>query len=286
MFAWYVYCINHYFTFKGRANRAEYWSFTLINMVLLFLFSYAAGASTILDILTESNNSIEVVTVEAPTALEASFMAINFVYSLFILFPQLSVTVRRLHDRDHTGWLVLFTFIPLLNLVLLILLLLPSLPQPNMYGMHAPAHAKDQVPDLFETQAELFKAYEVSKGKSGLNDTFTGPQSKESSNQDNTQNSTSSSNQDNTFPTLEDLNPPVANNQQTNKETLSLWDEMRHEPVDDDHEDNMTQQDTKAQPAKPTPQPSTPTPASATHRPMTPKESSLVNSLKNRSKKA
>ena len=36
MFRWYFYCFSKYLTFKGRASRAEYWSFTLINIVILF----------------------------------------------------------------------------------------------------------------------------------------------------------------------------------------------------------------------------------------------------------
>ncbi|WP_301209341.1 DUF805 domain-containing protein, partial [Turicimonas muris] len=36
MFRWYFYCFSRYLTFKGRASRAEYWSFTLINIVILF----------------------------------------------------------------------------------------------------------------------------------------------------------------------------------------------------------------------------------------------------------
>jgi uncharacterized membrane protein YhaH (DUF805 family) len=43
-----------------------------------------------------------------------------------MFLPSLSITVRRLHDIGKSGWWVLMGFIPLLNLVLLILLVLPS----------------------------------------------------------------------------------------------------------------------------------------------------------------
>ena len=35
---WYRYCFSKYFTFQGRASRAEYWSFTIINLLILWVF--------------------------------------------------------------------------------------------------------------------------------------------------------------------------------------------------------------------------------------------------------
>lgn len=35
---WYRYCFSKYFTFQGRASRSEYWSFTIINLLILWAF--------------------------------------------------------------------------------------------------------------------------------------------------------------------------------------------------------------------------------------------------------
>ena len=37
-FQWYRYCFSKYFTFQGRASRTEYWSFTIINLLILWAF--------------------------------------------------------------------------------------------------------------------------------------------------------------------------------------------------------------------------------------------------------
>ena len=37
-FQWYRYCFSKYFTFQGRASRTEYWSFTIINLLILWVF--------------------------------------------------------------------------------------------------------------------------------------------------------------------------------------------------------------------------------------------------------
>lgn len=36
-------------------------------------------------------------------------------YALAILLPGLGVTVRRLHDMDHSGWWIMISFVPLVG---------------------------------------------------------------------------------------------------------------------------------------------------------------------------
>ena len=38
-FQWYRYCFSKYFTFQGRASRTEYWSFTIINLLILMTWN-------------------------------------------------------------------------------------------------------------------------------------------------------------------------------------------------------------------------------------------------------
>ncbi len=56
---------------------------------------------------------------------------VTAVLILVHLLPSLAVTVRRLHDTDRTGWLVLLNCLPVLNLVLLCL---RGTPGGNRYG--------------------------------------------------------------------------------------------------------------------------------------------------------
>ena len=54
---------------------------------------------------------------------------------LAIIIPSLAVTVRRLHDQDKTGWLVLLGLIPFVGgLILLVFMLLEGTKGPNQYG--------------------------------------------------------------------------------------------------------------------------------------------------------
>ncbi|MDY5088127.1 MAG: DUF805 domain-containing protein [Prevotella sp.] len=54
---------------------------------------------------------------------------------LFIhIVPMFSVTLRRLHDGNMPGWLLLLSIIPVGNLILFIFMLLPSTPGDNPYG--------------------------------------------------------------------------------------------------------------------------------------------------------
>ena len=81
---WYVKCWKEMVNFQGRARRAEYWSFTLVN--LLFLIPLL-----ILGLALGGKNIVLIVAVA---------------YYLAIIVPHLAVTVRRLHDSGRTGWWV------------------------------------------------------------------------------------------------------------------------------------------------------------------------------------
>lgn len=99
--------LNNYSDFNGRATRKEFWLFQL----LVFLVS-----SIIWGLLTLCNAS--------ETILEYVSILIAFLF----LFPCLAVNVRRLHDRNLSGWFfLLFLFIPVIGwIILLVIYFLPS----------------------------------------------------------------------------------------------------------------------------------------------------------------
>jgi len=62
-------------------------------------------------------------------------MILSIVYSGFILFPILSISIRRLHDQDRSGLFLLFNLIPWIgNLAVVVLMALPGTPYDNRYG--------------------------------------------------------------------------------------------------------------------------------------------------------
>jgi uncharacterized membrane protein YhaH (DUF805 family) len=109
-------CYRKYVTFAGRARRAEYWWYTLFN-VLLYAVVIALGF--LLGYLTESN---------------AILGAVIFIYVLGVLLPTLAVTCRRLHDAGLSGWWQLLGIIPLGGIVVLVMTILPGSQGLNQYG--------------------------------------------------------------------------------------------------------------------------------------------------------
>ena len=54
--------------------------------------------------------------------------------ALGLLVPAIAVGVRRLHDTDRSGWWLLGSLVPLLNIVVLVFLCLDGTRGPNRFG--------------------------------------------------------------------------------------------------------------------------------------------------------
>ena len=104
--------LQNYATFSGRAPRSEYWYWALF----LFIISIVA------------------MTIDAMLFSESVYSPLNAILSLGLLLPNISVSVRRLHDIDRTGWwfLIAFTIIGLIPL--LIWACTKGTTGPNSYG--------------------------------------------------------------------------------------------------------------------------------------------------------
>jgi len=106
-----------YADFDGRARRREYWMFYL-GAVLVYL-----GLFILAVILGQINSTL------------GAIMFIPMVlFALAILIPTLAVGVRRLHDTGKPTWMIVFTFLPLLNLVFLVFMILDSDKGTNEFG--------------------------------------------------------------------------------------------------------------------------------------------------------
>ncbi|MFF1830081.1 DUF805 domain-containing protein [Paenarthrobacter sp. NPDC058040] len=109
-----------YATFTGRASRSEYWWWTLV----------AAIVGIVLNILFTSGISVDPTT--GTPALGAGYvigLILAIVWGLATIVPSIALTVRRLHDSNFSGLLVLLVLVPFLGwLAVLVLTLLPSNP--------------------------------------------------------------------------------------------------------------------------------------------------------------
>lgn len=110
---WFLKAFKQYATFSGRAQRSEYWFF-----ILFYIIFYIAA--NIIDGFIMSNVVL--------------FPVVSVIYSLVMFLPSLAVAVRRLHDTDRSGWWILLSIIPLINIILIIFLVLDSTPGDNRFG--------------------------------------------------------------------------------------------------------------------------------------------------------
>lgn len=106
------------FDFSGRSQRKEYWYFTLFQFVTII----------VLVIIDAINNQLFEHDDSGFGLYSLSFFCLTFVTSL-------SVTVRRLHDIDVTGWGIFVNLIPYIGTIgLWVLLCQTGTVGDNKYG--------------------------------------------------------------------------------------------------------------------------------------------------------
>ncbi|KAA6184389.1 DUF805 domain-containing protein [Thiohalocapsa marina] len=113
---WYLAVLKKYTVFSGRAQRAEYWYFTLFNLLI------AIGLGLVDSSLGTLNP-------------ETGYGLFSGLYIILVLIPSLGVGVRRLHDTGRTGWWILVGLIPVIGtLILIFFFVQDSTPGSNAHG--------------------------------------------------------------------------------------------------------------------------------------------------------
>ena len=113
--------LKRYADFKGRARRKEYWSwvlFVILAMLVLMYLDTALGLGGTATGYAEGGS--------VGFRMTGGYLTMLFLLGTFI--PSLAVAVRRIHDQDKTGWLIL---VPFYNLILMFI---EGTPGPNRYG--------------------------------------------------------------------------------------------------------------------------------------------------------
>lgn len=126
---------KNYAKFEGRSRRAEYWW-----PVVMYLIAYAAvlAISVVGMALGDLGNILAGI----------AFFA-YMLFALGCLIPSLAVAVRRLHDRDMSGWWLLIGLIPFGSFVLLYFFVMPGTEGPNKFG-EDPKGGVAQAANVFE----------------------------------------------------------------------------------------------------------------------------------------
>ncbi|MFC4639830.1 DUF805 domain-containing protein [Deinococcus hohokamensis] len=122
---------NNYANFQGRARRREYWMFTLINTIILFVLQIPLQGALVGMIMQSEQGASPSAGL---TGVSLMFGLLLLIYALAVLVPSIAVTVRRLHDTGKSGWWYLLNFIPFASLVILVFMVLDSQPGSNKWG--------------------------------------------------------------------------------------------------------------------------------------------------------
>ena len=96
------------FSFKGRTGRSGYWLGSLVLMVASVVLGGIIGAIT--GFATAASGVTAASAVEVPGM---AGMIGGLVTGLVTLYPSLAMTVKRLHDLGHSGWMVLGVIVAL-----------------------------------------------------------------------------------------------------------------------------------------------------------------------------
>jgi len=95
--------------FSGRAGRREFWTFTLVNLVINLIINALAKQVGL-------------------------FSIVGLLFSLAIFVPGLAVGIRRLHDTGKSGWYFLLMLIPVIGWLALIIFMVQPSSEANDYG--------------------------------------------------------------------------------------------------------------------------------------------------------
>jgi len=136
---WMVLPLRRYAEFTGRSRRKEFWMFALLNIIATIVITFLLLAFGLpFAAMGDTSQMASVVSGGAITAV----MLLAGLWALAVFIPSIAVAVRRLHDRDLSGWwylgVVIASFVPLIgflaSIAFLVVTLLPGTPGPNRFG--------------------------------------------------------------------------------------------------------------------------------------------------------
>jgi len=128
--------IKKYYSINGRINRKQYW------LSLLTIIGVNIGLFLIIFTLSRFVNLSD----------EVFGLVLFFIYLFIFILPFLAISVRRLHDTNHSGWFLFFLLFPLIGLIVILVIagIDPGRPEENKYN-----YSNIKVTDLFSYQGRV-----------------------------------------------------------------------------------------------------------------------------------
>jgi len=144
---WMILPLKRYFDFEGRSRRMEFWMFILMTTIISTIlagpvFFSVFSAAMDAELAGASEEAVNEAILASFDGLGGLGLGLYGLFALAVFIPSIAVTVRRLHDRDMSGWwylgFILAGLIPfvgfLASLAFLVILFLPGTPGSNRFG--------------------------------------------------------------------------------------------------------------------------------------------------------
>ena len=115
-------CFSKYFVFSSRSTRSEYWYFSLfwvIGVIIVVLVDFALNPELL---------ELETAWYDQPIG------PVELIFNLAVIVPYISVTIRRLHDVNRSGWWWLIPITIIGIIPYLYWMIKPSDTSTNKYG--------------------------------------------------------------------------------------------------------------------------------------------------------
>ena len=140
---WYIDVMtNNYLNFNGRARRTEFWMFTLVHLIIIFLLLFLG------------------------------IWPLFIIYFLLTVIPAVGVGIRRLHDTGRSGWWILAANVPILFIVYYYFMVLDGDSGGNIYGESPKESYMDRIlKDVdIENDSNIYSSSEHGGGSINLSD--------------------------------------------------------------------------------------------------------------------
>lgn len=114
------------FSFNGRIRRLQWWMGSLI--IIGIVLALVVVVTTLVSVIYGDYRS-------APPVIAMIFGTVFLACYLAIIWIQLALGVKRLHDREMSGWWLLLSFVPFGGLILFVMLgFIDGTQGPNRFG--------------------------------------------------------------------------------------------------------------------------------------------------------
>jgi len=142
---WMILPFKRYAEFSGRSRRMEFWMFTLLNIIVAAVLAgplYYDMFQTAMSDAMAGGAVDNAQLAESFSGISMIMAGLYGIYALAAFIPSIAVTVRRLHDRNMSGWwylgFIVASLIPLVGIIaaiaFLVIMFLDGTPGANRFG--------------------------------------------------------------------------------------------------------------------------------------------------------